>query len=68
MRRHLETIKARDSQGRDYVIDVFAEPREVSGGTTEWVGTATARIVGTRLDLPAVIIGQDVFQLAWFVR
>ena len=64
MRRHLETIQARDAQGREYVVDVFAEPREVSAGTIEWVGTATARVVGTRLDLPAVRIGHDSFRLS----
>jgi hypothetical protein len=64
MRRHLETVRARDAHGREYDIDVFAEPREISGGTVEWVGTASARIVGTRLNLPAVRVSLDVFHLS----
>lgn len=64
MRRYMETIRARDGEGREYDVDVFVELRERSGGTVEWVGTATARIVGTRLGLPAVRIGADVFHLS----
>jgi hypothetical protein len=62
MRRLLEAFPAVDSRGRSYEVAVYAETRTVSGGT-ELVGTAMARVVGTQLELPAVRVSSDVFQL-----
>ena len=62
MRRLLEAFPAIDSQGRAYEVAVYAETRVVAGGT-ELVGTAVARVVGTQLELPAVRVNGDVFQL-----
>ena len=62
MRRLLEAFPAVDKQGRAYEVAVYAEIRPVPGGT-ELVGTAVARVVGTQLELPAVRISGNVFQL-----
>lgn len=62
-RRLLESFRARDRQGREYDIEVYAEPRPGCAGDVEWVGTATARVAGTYLALPAVRVEGDVYQL-----
>lgn len=60
-RRLMEAFRARDPQGREYEVAVYAEPRPAGGGV-EWVGTATARAIGSGLALPAVRVG-DVYRL-----
>ncbi|HEX3149620.1 MAG TPA: hypothetical protein VHR66_16210 [Gemmataceae bacterium] len=62
MRRLLEAFPAVDAEGRAYEVAVYAETRNVPGGT-ELVGTAIARVIGTQLELPAVRVNGDVFQL-----
>ena len=62
MRRLLEAFPAIDPQGREYEVSVYAEGRAVPGGT-ELVGTAVARVVDTNLELPAVRVNGNVFQL-----
>jgi hypothetical protein len=64
MRRLLESFRACDAQGREFDVDVFAEPRELPGGAIEWVSTATARVVGSRMNLPAVRVEGDIFRLS----
>jgi HrpA-like RNA helicase len=63
MRRLVESFRACDVQGREFDVDVFAEPRDLPGGGVEWVSTAIARVVGSRMNLPAVRVSGDVFHL-----
>jgi hypothetical protein len=62
MRRLLESFPALDAGGREYEVSVYAESRAIAGGS-EMVGTAVARVVGTQLELPAVRVTGDVYQL-----
>ena len=64
MCRLLESFRACDPQGREFDVNVFAEPRELPGGGVEWISTATARVVGSRMSLPAVRVEANVFRLS----
>lgn len=63
MRRLIESFRASDVQGREFDVDVFAEPRELPGGGVEWVSTAIARVVGSRMNLQVVRVSGDVYHL-----
>jgi hypothetical protein len=62
MRQLLETFRATDPSGRQYEVLVYLESQAVAGGS-ELVGTAVARVAGTRLELPAVRVSTDRYQL-----
>ena len=63
MRKLLETFRATDPSGREYEIQVFVEGQAVTGGA-DLVGTAVARVAGTRLELPAVRVTADRYRLS----
>ena len=62
MRRLFETFRATDASGREYEVLVYLEAQAVAGGS-ELVGTAVARVAGTRLELPAVRVTADRYRL-----
>jgi hypothetical protein len=62
MRRLLEAFRATDPSGREYEVLVYLEAQAVAGGS-DLVGTAVARVAGTRLELPALRITADRYRL-----
>ena len=62
MRQLLEAFQATDPSGREYEVQVYLEAVAVAGGS-ELVGTAVARVAGTRLELPAVRVTADRYRL-----